>query len=185
MLQYAKWKYVVAALVIFASVLYSLPNLYPKDPSVQVAANRGSVVDDALVARTKAALTRAEVTATSVAIEGEHLLVRTASPDVQAKVSDALRAEFGRAYTVALSSASTVPGWLSAIGARPMSLGLDLQGGVQFLLQVDSDAAVEKRANGYVEQVSAVLRDGDLPYTAVARTPAGIEVQLADVADQT
>lgn len=185
MLQYAKWKYVVAALVVVASALYSLPNLYPKDPSVQVAANRGSVVDAALVARTKAALTRAEVVAKSVAIEGENLLVRTASPEVQAQASDTLREEFGREYTVALSSASTVPRWLSAIGARPMSLGLDLQGGVQFLLQVDSDAAIEKRANGYVEQVASVLRDADLPYSAVARTPAGIEVQLSDAADQT
>ena len=185
MLQYATWKYVVAAIVIALSVFYSLPNLYPKDPAVQVAANRGSVVDDALVQRTKAALSQASLVATSVAIEGEHLLVRTADTATQAEISDLLREQFDRQYTVALSSASTVPRWLSMVGARPMSLGLDLQGGVQFLLQVDRDAAIEKRANGYAEQVAAVLRDGDLPYSSVARTPDGIEVLLEDASDMT
>ena len=185
MLQYATWKYVVAAIVIALSVFYSLPNLYPKDPAVQVAANRGSVVDDALVQRTKAALSQAELVAKSVAIEGDHLLVRAADAATQAEISDLLREQFDRQYTVALSSATTVPRWLSMFGARPMSLGLDLQGGVQFLLQVDRDAAIEKRANGYAEQVAAVLRDGDLPYSSVARTPDGIEVLLEDAADMT
>ena len=84
MLQYATWKYVVAAIVIALSVFYSLPNLYPKDPAVQVAANRGSVVDDALVQRTRAALSQARLEAKSVAIEGDHLLVRTVDTATQA-----------------------------------------------------------------------------------------------------
>jgi preprotein translocase subunit SecD len=185
MLQYSTWKYVVAAIVIVLSAFYSLPNLYPKDPAVQVAANRGSVVDESLRLRTQGLLDEAGLKPKSVAIEGEHLLVRTADADTQDKASDVLREAFDRQYTVALSSASTVPAWLSWAGARPMSLGLDLQGGVQFLLQVDRDAAIEKRGNGFAEEISSVLRDSDLPYTSVARTAEGIEVQLPDAAGMT
>jgi preprotein translocase subunit SecD len=110
-------------------------------------------------------------------------VVRTVDGESQETVADAIRADVGRDYTVALGSASTVPGWLSFFGAKPMALGLDLRGGVEFLLQVDRDAAIEKRANGFAEQVAVVLRDAELRYTSVARSPAGIEVQLADASD--
>ncbi len=185
MLQYPTWKYVVAALVIALSAFYSLPNLYPKDPAVQVAANRGSVVDEALLVRVKGVLGAGDLKTGVVAIEGDSLVVRTADASAQSAVADALRTELGRGYTVALSSASTVPAWLSFAGAKPMALGLDLRGGVEFLLQVDRDAAIEKRGNGFAEEISSVLRDGKLPYTSVARTADGIEVQLADAADMT
>ena len=185
MLQYPTWKYVVAALVIALSAFYSLPNLYPKDPAVQVAANRGSVVDEALLVRVKGVLGDGGLKTGAMAIEGGSLVVRTADANAQSAVADALRTELGRGYTVALSSASTVPTWLSFAGAKPMALGLDLRGGVEFLLQVDRDAAIEKRGNGFAEEISSVLRDGKLPYTSVARTADGIEVQLADAADMT
>jgi preprotein translocase subunit SecD len=183
MLQYSTWKYVVAALVIALSAFYSLPNLYPKDPAVQIAANRGSVVDDSLVLRTRGLLEKGGVEAKSVAIEGESLIVRLPNADQQTKAADALRAELGDDFTVALNLASTVPGWLEATGARQMSLGLDLQGGVHFLLEVDQKAAIEKRSNGFVDQIATVLRDGRFAYTSVARTPDGIQVDLKDPAD--
>jgi len=186
MLQYSTWKYVVAALIIALSAFYSLPNLYPKDPAVQIAANRGGVVDDALVLRVKGLLEKTALTAKSVSVEGESLVVRLANADLQTKAADSLRAELGQDYTVALNLASTVPDWLSNAGAKSMSLGLDLQGGVHFLLEVDQKAAIEKRSNGFADEIATVLRDGKFAYTSVSRTPQGIQVELRngdDMAD--
>jgi len=186
MLQYSTWKYVVAALIIALSAFYSLPNLYPKDPAVQIAANRGGVVDDALVLRVKGLLEKTALDAKSVSVEGESLVVRLANADLQTKAADSLRAELGQDYTVALNLASTVPDWLSNAGAKSMSLGLDLQGGVHFLLEVDQKAAIEKRSNGFADEIATVLRDGKFAYTSVSRTPQGIQVELRngdDMAD--
>lgn len=183
MLQYSTWKYVVAALVIALSLFYSLPNIYPQDPAVQVAANRGNVVDDALVLRVRGVLDAAKLTAKSVAIEKGNVVVRTANPDLQTAAADSLRAELGSGYTVALNLASTVPDWLLDMGARPMSMGLDLQGGVNFLLEVDQKAAIEKRSNAFADEISTVLREGKFAYTSVGRTPDGVQVELKDAAD--
>jgi preprotein translocase subunit SecD len=183
MLQYSTWKYVVAALIIALSAFYSLPNLYPKDPAVQIAANRGGVVDDSLVLRARGLLDKGGVEAKAVAIEGDSLIVRLPNADQQTKAADALRAELGDDYTVALNLASTVPGWLEVTGARQMSMGLDLQGGVHFLLEVDQKAAIEKRTNGFADEIATVLRDGKFAYTSVSRTPDGILVELKDAQD--
>ncbi|MFY2764090.1 protein translocase subunit SecD [Arenimonas sp. MALMAid1274] len=183
MLQYSTWKYVVAALVIALSLLYSLPNIYPQDPAVQIAANRGGVVDDALVLRVRGLLDGAKLPAKQVAIEDGSLLIRTGSADVQTKVADTLRADLGREYTVALSLASTVPDWLLSIGARPMSMGLDLQGGVHFMLEVDKQAAIEKRTNAFAEEITSVLRTGKFAYTSVSRATDGIQVVIKDPQD--
>jgi preprotein translocase subunit SecD len=185
MLQYPTWKYVLAALIIAFSVFYALPNLYPQDPAVQIAANRGSLVDDALVLRVRGVIDQAQIQPKSVAIEGEYLVVRLPNAGEQTRAADALRAELGRDYTVALNLASTVPGWLAATGARSMSMGLDLQGGVHFLLEVDQQAAIDKRTNGFADQISTVLREGKFAYTSVARTPEGIQVLLQDAEDMT
>ncbi|HEU0154089.1 MAG TPA: protein translocase subunit SecD [Arenimonas sp.] len=183
MLQFPTWKYLVAALVIALSVFYSLPNLYPQDPAVQIAANRGSAVDDALVLRVRGALEAAKIETKSVAIEGSSLVVRVATPERQTQAYDLISKELGRSYTVALNLASTVPDWLGFLGARAMSLGLDLQGGVHFLLEVDQQAAIDKRTNGFADEISAILRDGKFAYTSVSRTPEGIQVLLRDGAD--
>ncbi|GAB2495309.1 protein translocase subunit SecD [Arenimonas alkanexedens] len=183
MLQFPTWKYVLAALVIALSMFYSLPNLYPQDPAVQIAANRGSVIDDSLTLRVRGALEAAKIDTKSIAVEGENLVVRTANPGLQTEVSDLLRAELGQRYTVALNLASTVPDWLTMMGADPMSMGLDLQGGVHFLLEVDQQAAIDKRTNGFADEISAILRDGKYAYTSVSRTADGIQVLLRDGAD--
>jgi preprotein translocase subunit SecD len=183
MLQYSTWKYAVAALVIALSLFYSLPNIYPQDPAVQVAANRGNVVDDSLVLRVRGALEAAKLPSKSVAIEKGNVVVRTHSPDEQTAAADRLRAELGTGYTVALNLASTVPDWLTSVGARPMSMGLDLQGGVNFLLEVDQQAAIEKRSNGFADEISTVLRDGKFAYTSVARAPQGVQVEIKNADD--
>ncbi|MAL04053.1 MAG: protein translocase subunit SecD [Arenimonas sp.] len=183
MLQYATWKYVLAAILIALSALYSLPNLYPQDPAVQVAANRGGSIDEALLIKVKAALDQQGIDPKAVAIEDERLVVRTTSPGDQTRAADLLRETLGSQYTVALNLASTVPEWLGALGARSMSMGLDLQGGVHFLLEVDQQAAIDKRSNGFADEISGVLRDGKFAYTSVSRTADGIQVLLKDPAD--
>lgn len=183
MLQYAKWKYALAAVIILLSAFYSLPNLYPKDPAVQIVANRGNVVDENLLVDVRGTLEAAGIQAKAIAIDGSSLVVRAQSPAQQTQISDALRADLGSRYTVAMNLASTVPDWLEAFRARPMSMGLDLQGGVEFLLEVDQQAAIDKRANAFAEEITVVLRDGKFAYTSVSRTAEGIQVLLKDGAD--
>ncbi|MCB1567368.1 MAG: protein translocase subunit SecD, partial [Xanthomonadales bacterium] len=184
MLEYARWKYVVAILVLIVSAIYSLPNLYPQDTAVQISATRGGQVDDALKERVQGVLERNQIATKSIKIEKNSLIVRLADSNVQVRAADTIRGEIGQGYVVALNLASTVPDWLTAIGAKPMLLGLDLQGGVHFLMEVDEKAALEKRENGFVDDIRSLLRDAKIPYAGVERTPNGIHVRLRDATDR-
>ncbi|UHQ19488.1 protein translocase subunit SecD [Lysobacter sp. KIS68-7] len=185
MLEYARWKYVVILLVLVLSTLYALPNIYPQDPSVQVTANHGSTVDKALQARVENTLKKAAITPKQIEISKDgNLLVRLFDPNVQIKAADAIRDELGSDFVVALNLASTVPPWLERIGARPMLLGLDLQGGVHFLMQVDQQAALGKRFEATAEDVRTTLREGGVAYTSVERRQDGsVLTTLAPSAD--
>ena len=184
MLEYSRWKYVAILLVVLVSALYALPNLYPQDPSVQVSAGHGAQIDDALKQRIAGVLAKAGIKPKTIETQGDNLLVRTANPDVQSKASDALRAELGNNYVVAMNLASNTPHWLSAIGARPMPLGLDLQGGVHFLMEVDKKSAIDKRFEVYLTDIRGALRDKGVDYASVERTgPQTIAVTLNKGAD--
>ena len=170
MLEYSRWKYAVILIVVLISALYALPNVFPQDPSVQISANRGAQVDDALKQRVAKALGDAGIKPKSIEKQGENLLIRTADADAQGKASDTLRATFGGGnYVVAMNLASNVPSWLQAIGAKPMPLGLDLQGGVHFLMEVDKKSAVDKRFEAYLSELRAALRDDGIGYESVER----------------
>jgi preprotein translocase subunit SecD len=185
MLVYGRSKYILALLVLLLSALYSLPNLYPQDPSVQVTANRGSQVDQAFRQRVDGLLKTAGIAPKQIELQkGGELLVRLTTPDAQIKAADVLRQSIGNNYVVALNLASTVPDWLRAIGARPMLLGLDLQGGVHFLMQVDQKAALEKRFESYAEDIRVLLRENRVLYESVERRPDNsIVVTLAPKVD--
>ena len=183
MLEYPRWKVVLIAILIVASAIYSLPNLYPQDYAVQVTGNRGAPVDEALRERVQGILEGADIAIKSVAIEQNALLARLQRSDQQLEAAEDLREQLGDQYTVALNLASTVPDWLDAIGAKSMVLGLDLQGGVEFLMQVDRRAALEKRELGYADDIRALLRDEGVRYTAVNRSADGIVVQLREGED--
>ncbi|GAB2621174.1 protein translocase subunit SecD [Novilysobacter erysipheiresistens] len=184
MLIYERWKYVVLAIVLVLSALYALPNIYQKDPSVQITANRGSVVDAALIGRVEAALAEAGVTVKSAEVEGDNALVRLTSTDAQVKAVDALKPMLGNDYVIALNLASTVPDWLESLGAQPMLMGLDLQGGVHFLMQVDQAAALDKQLTAIVEDLRVLLRDNRVRYESVTRgADNAITVALADPDD--
>ena len=185
MLEFPRWKYVVILLVVLLATLYALPNIYPQDPSVQITSNRGAPTGVELDAKIDEALSAAGVTPKSVDTEGEgERMVRLLDLDDQTKAADALRPVLGDQYVVALNLASTVPDWLSWFGAKPMLLGLDLQGGVHFVLQVDQKAALDKRLDAYADEVRAILRDNRIRYESVERNATGTTVaQLSDAAD--
>ena len=178
MLEFARWKYVVIAIVLVLTALYSLPNLYPKDPAVQISANRGAVIDAALDTRVENLLKANSMAFTRSEIEGKTLVVRVANTDIQAKASTVIRDELGSGYTVALNLATNVPNWLQWIGGKPMSLGLDLQGGVHFLMEVDEKAAIEKRSEGFLDAIRGVLRENQISYSNAVRNGTRIQVQL-------
>ena len=180
MLVYSRLKYAIAVLVLLLSTLYALPNLYPQDPSVQITANRGAVIDAAFRERISAALETAGLQPKSIDLQKDgNLLVRMHSPDEQAKTSEALRDVVGSDYVVALNLASTVPAWLSKLGAKPMLLGLDLQGGVHFLMQVDEKAALDKRFEATAEDIRGLLRDNRIRYIGVEPVSGGrVQVKL-------
>src|SRR5688572_28157912 len=142
MLEFARWKYIMAALVFVIATVYSLPNLFPQDSAVQISANRGFSVDTALREKVQGILETQKIGFKQIDLEGDNLLVRLADPATQLRAADAVRADLGNSYIVALNLASTVPNWLTAIGAQPMSLGLDLQGGVHFMMEVDERGAL-------------------------------------------
>ncbi|MGV8931325.1 MAG: protein translocase subunit SecD [Luteimonas sp.] len=184
MLEFPRWKYVVIVLVVLLSVLYALPNLFPQDPSVQVTPSRGAAIDDALRQKVQATLATVGVTPKSVDVEKGNLLVRLDALDAQTKAADALRPALDQNYVVALNLASTVPDWLEKLHARPMMLGLDLQGGVHFLLQVDQKAALDKRFEAYAEDIRIALREGRVGYESVEKQADGsVRATLSPGAD--
>lgn len=170
MLEYSRSKYIAILLVMLISALYALPNIFPQDPSVQITATHGAQIDDALKQRVSTLLKQVGVTPKAIETQGENLLVRTANPDVQSKASDRLRAELGDNYVVAMNLASNTPAWLSAIGARPMPLGLDLQGGVHFLMEVDKKSAIDRRFEIYLSDIRGALREKGVDYASVERS---------------
>ncbi|WIH03715.1 protein translocase subunit SecD [Xanthomonas translucens pv. graminis] len=184
MLEFPRWKYFLILIVLAFSALYALPNVYQKDPSVQITASRGGQLDEALRDRVSADLKAAGITPKSVAKEGDSLMVRLQNLQAQTRANDILRQQVGENYTVALNLASTVPQWLSAIGGKPMVLGLDLVGGVHFALQVDQKAALDKRLDAFAEDIRTTLRDSRIPYRSVERrADNSIQVGLGEGAD--
>ena len=168
MLEYSRWKYVLILLVLVLSVFYALPNAFPQDPAVQVTANRGSKVDAAMQQRAEAALKKASVPFKSSEIEGDgNLLLRTIDDDAQSRAAEVIRSELGSGYVVALNQASTLPRWMQSLGAKSMSLGLDLRGGVYFLMQVDREAALSKRFEATAEDMRVLLRENNIRYNSV------------------
>ncbi|MEZ5454605.1 MAG: protein translocase subunit SecD [Lysobacteraceae bacterium] len=184
MLEFARWKYALMAVLIAVSGLYALPNVFPQDPAVQVTAGRNGEIDGALVERVRGALESAQLSFRSVAIEQGAVLVRLDSVDAQSKVAKVVEDAVGDDFVVALNLASTVPAWLEAIGGRSMVLGLDLQGGVHFLMEVDEQAAIEKRLDGMVDDIRALLREKSLHYTAVNRVGETVDISLRDATER-
>nr|MBP7622658.1 protein translocase subunit SecD [Xanthomonadales bacterium] len=182
-LEYPLWKKAIIFVVLAFGLLYSLPNIYPQDPAVQISASRNAVLDDATKEKVQGDLERAKIAFKSIELSDKRLLVRLVDGETQLRASEMLRTSLGENYSVALNLASTVPGWLSSLGAHPMTLGLDLQGGVHFLMEVDSKAVIEAADERLVDDIKTMLRDKDIRGTAV-RAADGVLVTLRNADDR-
>lgn len=175
---YPLWKNILILSVFLISTIYSLPNLYGDDPSVQVSlANSSATFSDEQSKQVDAAI-KAVMAPKAVEFDNNQVLARFSNTDDQMKVADSLRDSLGDQYTVALNLAPTTPAWLRAIGAQAMYLGLDLRGGVHFLLEVDMDAAVKQAEDRYVDDVRTGLRDAKVHYQSVAKDSGYIKVTV-------
>lgn len=188
MSDFPRWKYALVAIVLVLGIVYALPNVFLPVPAVQITANRNGTVDQALESKVTDALRKANIAPTSVELNGDHLLTSYVNPDVQKSASDAIKAALGDDYTVAFNLKSTVPGWLGAIGAKSMPLGLDLQGGVHFLMQVDQDDVIDKQETRYADDIRSLLREKSIRYDSVVRNAQrgqGVSVVLKSAEDRT
>jgi len=172
--QYPAWKYVLILVVLLVGTLYALPNLFGEDPAVQVSTARGFALPPNLEQNIEQALAAEEITFLDKEQIGNRLLYRFNSSEDQLEASEALKTALGEQYVVALNLAHATPGWLRAIGGKPMTLGLDLQGGVHFLMQVDMDTARGQQLDRFVDDLRAALRDERIRYVSVRREGNGL-----------
>jgi len=177
---YATWKYFLLIAALVFGVIYAAPNLFGDDPSVQVSMESGDALPadfDQIVART---MDREKIEVLSSGLEGAQWIVRLPSIEAQLRASEALKRELGRGYIVALNLAPKTPAWLRALGAKPMSLGLDLRGGVHFLLEVDTDEVNKKALLRIITDVPALLRKENVRYTGRREAGNAAVLEFAD-----
>ena len=181
--KYPAWKYAIIVIALVVSFLYTLPNFFGEVPALQISGLRANKADAALQTQVQAALKTANLDADSVTVEGESLLVKFKDTDLQLKGRDALQAKLGDGFVVALQLVSKSPAWLSKIGSHPMYLGLDLRGGVHFLMQVDMKGAVSKAVDRYTGDIRALLRDKKIYHTGIARVGETTTVKFKEPAE--
>lgn len=181
--KYPAWKYAIIVVALVVSFLYTLPNFFGEVPALQISGLRANKADAALRTQVEAALKTANLDADAVTVEGESLLVKFKDTDMQLKGRDALQAKLGDGFVVALQLVSKSPAWLSKIGSHPMYLGLDLRGGVHFLMQVDMKGAVSKAVDRYTGDIRALLRDKKIYHTGIARVGETTTVKFKEPAE--
>ncbi|MCP1339331.1 protein translocase subunit SecD [Idiomarina sp. M1R2S28] len=176
--KYPLWKNLLVIFVVLVAALYALPNIYGEDPAVQISANRNATIDTSTMDRVKSSLENVGIQPKSIALEEEQLLVRLNSDDEQLEARKAIMESLGDNYIVALNLAPATPEWLKSVGAQPMKLGLDLRGGVHFLMEIDMDEAVRKIVDGMKDTIRAELREERIRYSAVRVNDTTVEIEL-------
>ena len=186
--RYPTWGYALIGVAILVAFLYTLPNFYGESPSVQVSAAKATVkADAALLARVEETLTKGAIPYSRIQVDPVGVKVRFADADTQLKASDLLKQVLNPerdnpSYAIALNLLPASPNWLSAIRATPMTLGLDLRGGVHFLLQVDMKEALKKRLENLTAEIRQQLRDKNIRHTGVTREGDSLRVRFSDAA---
>ncbi|MFO7788591.1 MAG: protein translocase subunit SecD [Halospina sp.] len=163
--KYPLWKNLLVSAVVLLGIIYALPNLFPDDYAVQVSGSSASVsVDEALLDEARETLDEADIDYRDPSLGDGTAMLRFDSSDAQLRARSELQEALGSEYVAALSLAATTPDWLRSIGATPMNLGLDLRGGVHFLMQVDMEAAVDRRLDVYASEIKRQLREERIRY---------------------
>ena len=184
--RYPVWKYAIMLVALLVAALYTLPNLFGESPAVQVSSTRSSTkIDSTTLARVEQALKDASITADAIALDGVSVKARFADTDAQLKAKDAIQKALApdaanSAYVVALNLISRSPAWLTAMHANPMYLGLDLRGGVHFMLQVDMQAALTKRAESLAGDLRSTMREKNIRHSGINRNAQAIEVRFRE-----
>ncbi|MDP2828220.1 MAG: protein translocase subunit SecD [Sulfuricellaceae bacterium] len=170
--RYPLWKYILVATALLLGFLYTLPNFFGEVPAVQISSVRATVkVDQNTLQSVEEVLKQNQITSQGIALEAGSIKVRLSDTDTQIKVKDLLQAKLGNSYIVALNLISSSPQWLTSIHALPMYLGLDLRGGVHFLLEVDMKAALVKKMESAANDIRGALREKKIAYSGVTRQP--------------
>ena len=184
--RYPAWKYALLVIALLVGLIYTLPNFFGEAPAVQVSSGKATLkLDSAIAPRVEQILSQAGLKADFVQFEGTSLKARFADLDAQRKAKDAISAALNPdpadpGYIVALNLLSRSPHWLTALHALPMFLGLDLRGGVYFLMQVDMKSALTKRAEALTGDIRTLLRDKNLRHAGITRDGSGVEVRFRD-----
>ncbi|BET95735.1 protein translocase subunit SecD [Xenorhabdus taiwanensis] len=179
--RYPLWKYLMLIAAILIGLLYALPNLYGEDPAVQITGARGIAASEKTLDQVRNVLEKDQIKSKSIALENGAILARFSSTDVQLRAREALVSALGEQYVVALNLAPATPVWLRAVAAEPMKLGLDLRGGVHFLMEVDMETALGKLQEQNIDGLRSELRDQGIPYSTIRKTDNyGVEVRFRD-----
>ena len=186
--RYPVWKFAIIVIALLLGVVYTLPNFFGEAPAVQVSSSKmTSKVDAATLARVEDALKVANVAPSAVSLEGASIKARFESTEQQLKAKDAIQKALipegtENGYVVALNLLSRSPAWLTSLHAAPMYLGLDLRGGVHFMLQVDMKAALTQKTDSLVGDIRTALREKDVRHGGIARNGQSIEIRMRDQA---
>ena len=167
--RYPIWKYLLIVIVVAAAFVYAAPNLYGEYPAVQIMGSNGGVVDENTLQTATSVLSAAGIPYHDTLFQDQTLLFRFTSTDTQLKAKEAIQQALGDKYLVAINLSPATPQWLKSINAVPMKLGLDLRGGVHFLLQVDVDSVMKQRVEGDLRGIGQALRDERIRYSGVSR----------------
>ena len=186
--RYPLWKYAILGIALLVGLLYTVPNFYGEAPAVQVSSARATIkLDNSMSARVEKVLDEAKIKPDFVQFEGHSVKARFGDTDTQIKAKDAISKALNPNpaepnYIVALNLLSRSPTWLARLHALPMYLGLDLRGGVHFLMQVDMRAALKQSVDTYASDARTALREKRLRFSGITREPAGLTVGLPDPA---
>ena len=179
--RYALWKNLLILGITLVGLLLALPNVFSQDPSIEISAVRGSEVTEASVGEIRAALENARVPFKRIdSLEGGKLLVRFANSGDQLRGQQAIEGTLSERYRDALTLSADLPGWVRALGLKPMTLGLDLRGGVYVLIDVDMDSAIDQALDRYVEDIRTQLRDSKVRYLPISRNQRQVVAKFAD-----
>ncbi|MDP7521947.1 MAG: hypothetical protein QF387_03590, partial [Arenicellales bacterium] len=183
--RYPLWKWLIIIAVVIPGLLYALPNIYGDDPGIQVRGTRGQKADETILATAQVAMEEAKIPVISGVADEHGVKLRFHSTEEQLKARDLLQRALGQQFTVALTLLPSTPDWLSGLGGVPMYLGLDLRGGVHFLLEVDMESAYTRAEERYVADLRSTLREAKIRYRSVHRDDSGkIELRLRQPSDQ-
>jgi len=182
--QYPAWKYLLIITILVVGTFYALPNLFGEDPALQITSARGFALPLDLEANINDALIVENIEYKDREQQGNRLLYRFKSSEEQLLAADVLKESLGEQYVVALNLAHSTPGWLRSMGGKPMTLGLDLQGGVHFLMQVDMDTARGQMLDRVVDDIRTALRSESIRYVSVRREGTGILTLLRSAEDR-